>query len=212
MNRWKMAIFDWNGTLIDDPWIVFKSVEEIFKTYGLNPPTIEQYRDEIVADFMQFYRKYGIPGKATKEDLNKIRKRVLEEHWNEVKLHDGAIAMIEELKKLGLRIGIVSGEVPEILDKRLETFGIRHLFDSVKGGAWGYKEQALTETLKEFNLTPKEAFYLDDTFDGIGAAKSTGLATFGWTKGYHSIALVKKAGPDFLIYSMEKMLDIIKNG
>lgn len=212
MNRWKMAIFDWNGTLIDDPWIVFKSVEEIFKMYGLEPPTIAQYRDEIVADFMQFYRKYGIPGKATKEELNEIRKRVLEEHWNEVKLHDGAVAMIEELKKLGLKTGIVSGEVPEILDKRLETFGIRHLFDSVKGGAWGYKEQALAETLEKFNLTPEQAFYLDDTFDGIGAAKTAGLATFGWTKGYHSIALVKTAEPDFLIYSMEEMLDIIKNG
>ena len=209
MYRWLMALFDWNGTLIDDVRIVYKSVEEIFKTYGLKPPSVETYRNEIVANFMQFYSKYGIPEYATKEDLNKIRKRVLMEYWDSAKLHDNAVATIKELKRQGLKIRIVSGEVPEILEKRLKTFGIKYLFDVVKGGAWGHKEKALSETLKEFNLNPEQAFYVDDTFDGIGAAKNTGLATFGWTKGYHSLKLIKNAKPDFIISSMNELRNII---
>lgn len=212
MKDLKAAIFDWNGTLIDDVWIVHQSVIAIFESYGLKPPALKRYRNEIVADFMLFYLKYGIPSGTTKEELNKIRKKVLEERWNEVELHKGAAQTVKELKKIGLKIGIVSGEVPEILKKRLETFGIGHLFDSVKGGAWGHKEKSLAETLKKFGLKPKEAIYVDDTFDGITAAKNVGMAAIGWTKGYNSKRLVKKANPDFIADSMSKVKKIIKNG
>ena len=55
------AVLDWNGTLLNDLPLVYRSVCQIFATYGLPAPTLEQYRTEMSQEWMKFYLNYGIP-------------------------------------------------------------------------------------------------------------------------------------------------------
>ena len=50
--EFKLAIFDWNGTTIDDLPVVYASVREIFRTYGVPAPTFEDFKLKI----LQFYK------------------------------------------------------------------------------------------------------------------------------------------------------------
>lgn len=190
-----MVICDWNGTLLDDLGLVYGSVLEIFSVYGLPPPSLGQYRAEITADFKEFYHAHGIPDGVEIHDLNAIRKRYFEKRWKEARLHRNADEFLELLQQLKLFMGIVSAEIDTVLKKRLEQFGITQYFDGVIGNAWD-KEKALKEMLGMFHFLPEEAAYVDDTFDGLMAARKVGILPIGVTHGYHTPGRIFSAQPD----------------
>lgn len=190
-----MVVCDWNGTILDDLALVYASVLEIFRVYGIRPPPIAVYQAEITARFMDFYHAHGIPASVTPYDVNAIRKRFFEKRWNDVRLHRHADELLVLMEQLQLFVGIVSAEVDDVLNKRLLQFGITHYFDTVIGNAWD-KEKALREALDVFHFLPEEAAYVDDTEDGLTAAKNVGMLAIGVTHGYHSPGRIFSAQPD----------------
>jgi len=137
MNKWKVAIFDWNGTLCDDFPIVYKVVQKIFSHFGIKPPTPTRYRNEIEADFIRLYHNYGIPSGVTADYLNdKFRRPILQLFWNRAKLQNGARYVLSNCKKLGFECAIISGEMAAILKKRLVDFKIAGYFDYVAADAY----------------------------------------------------------------------------
>lgn len=201
MKHFKLAIFDWNGTLLNDLPLAFGSVCAIFDHYGVAQPTLQQYRDEIEANFMKFYHAHGIPKEATADDLNKIRKEYFLAHWNDVSLHEEAVEALAKCGKLVSNLTIVSSEIFDVLKARLKQFGLERNFSSVRA-AHGAKEKLLLETISEFNCRPEDAFYVDDTYDGISSAKNVGMATFGTVNGYNSMRRVVAASPNLVISSL----------
>ncbi|MEK7115289.1 MAG: HAD family hydrolase [Patescibacteria group bacterium] len=205
MSKYRLAVFDWNGTLLNDLSLVYASVQKIFRVYKLTPPTLEQYCNEISADFMQFYWSHGMPQYVTKDDLNKIRQDFFTLHWNNVFLNNDVYAILGFIIGRGLNISITSGEESSVLEERMKQFSLKPLFDLVRGSAWN-KEVVLKETLQYFNILPSEAVYIDDTFDGITAAKNVGMDTIGFTGGYNSRERILVANPNFIIDSLDEII------
>lgn len=208
-----MGIFDWNGTLLNDLSLVYGSVKAIFENYNLKPPSLNVYREKITSQFVNFYHNEGIPKTATGDDLNKIRKEYFEKHKNEVELSKNAVLTLITLKAMGLQTAIVSGEMAGYLNTRLPQFKISNLFDKVRDGAYN-KEEAFVETLDFFGVKAEESFYVDDTEDGIKAAKNIGIKTFGFIhpNSYHSAERILTAEPDYPIYDLSKIIYITKGG
>ena len=207
---WEVAICDWNGTLLNDLPLVYESVRNIFKSFKLTPPSLETYRSEIGTDFLKFYRKYGIPVDAESELLNSLRKKFFEENNKSADLSDGAQELLDSFRRFDLKIGIVSGEAPNYLDRRLKHFGIRKYFDFVYDGVKN-KEQKFLEITNLHEVPPEKMFYIDDSFDGISGAKKIGLETFGFIHegSYNTAEMIKKAGPGYEISSLLEVIPII---
>ncbi len=192
----KLAIFDWNGTLLDDLPIAYGSVLEIFGRYGIPPPSIDTYRAEITTRFMDFYRAHGIPKTATPYDLNAIRKEYFAIHGYQADLHVNAKETLMLCKVLGMQVAIVSAEIADVLEQRVRDFELTPFIDHIAGSAYD-KEQALIAALDRFGVPAEEAFYLDDTFDGLMAARNVGIITFGFCGGYGTRDRIRAAKPDF---------------
>lgn len=212
MKKFKVAIFDWNGTLFNDFYVAYKVVIEIFRHYRLKPPTPRKYRNEIEADFIKFYHRHGIPSHVTATELNsKFRKPILLKHWNEVKLQKGARNVLSYCKRSGLKCAIISAEMSEILKKRLIKLGIEKYFDYVAADAHlKPKAELMRILINKIGVKPKEMFYVDDSCDGIKSAKEVGIKTIGFTSGYYSKKRIISAEPDFVIDDLRKVIDIIK--
>ena len=43
--KYKLIIWDWNGTLIDDAWLCVEILNNILEKRGLNAITIDEYRE-----------------------------------------------------------------------------------------------------------------------------------------------------------------------
>lgn len=210
---WEVAIFDWNGTLLDDLPLVYGSVQNIFNHFGKTPPSFETYQSEITADFLKFYKTHGIPVDRESETLNAIRKEYFKKNNGTVALANGARELLQMFLGLDLKIGIVSGEARGYLqDTRLKQFGIEKCFDFVFDGV-SNKMEKFKELVKILEVDPKTIFYIDDSYDGIAAAKNSGITTFGFIhKGsYNSREKIIAAKPDHIIGNLLEIIPIISN-
>lgn len=197
----RFVFFDWNGTLLDDLPVTYEAVQKIFWMHHLPAPSREEYRENIDSNFMAFYRARGIPDHVTPEELNSIWREHAIANWNRPTLNPFATKAVAGCRKRGIGTGIMSGEVPDILERRLAQFDIAALFDHVRGGAWP-KETAFRETLEALGIDPYEAAYVDDTNEGLQTAKRLGLTTIGFTRGYASPRQIMAADPDFIVDSL----------
>lgn len=206
-----LVICDWNGTLMNDLHLSYGAVCAIFKHYKIFPPTLKTYRREITADYMQFYTDHGIPKTALREDRNAIRKAYFEERWNDAQLHDHAEELLLLLQQLRLHTGIVSAEIEDVLKARIEQFRITPFFDYVMGNAWN-KEEGLRKLLDTLGFSFDEAAYVDDTYDGLIAAKNVGMLPIGVTHGYNIPDRIHAAQPDarYIGNSLADIMHIIQ--
>ena len=208
--RAKLLVCDWNGTLLNDLWLAYLSTEKIFEAFGVPVPTLLEYQNEIESDFSKFYIQHGI----SNFDLdinNAIRTCVFEENWDKVELHDPIMAkhILMRMKGLGLKLAIVSAEIPDVLKRRMVQFELKDTFDHVVGGAWP-KNAALGEVLVHFGVKAEETFYIDDTSEGISIAKKLGIHTIGFTKGYNTKQQIVDAKPTYVVSSLAEALSILQ--
>ena len=206
----KAVIFDNNGTLLDDLDLAFGSVAEIFNTYSLPPPTLEQYRQEITSKFMQFYYDHGFPLTTTMEELNNIRKRYYKDNAHRAKFREDVYYVLRRLEERGIKLAIVSAEIESVLMERLNEAKIRHYFgNNIKAGVYGNKEPALIQVVKDLDVNPEDAVYVDDTVDGTGAAKNVGIVPVAFGNGYNSPERLLTVTSQ-IIYQLSDLLKLLK--
>lgn len=205
-------MFDWDGTLWDSKTLNYNSVATIFRHFGLRPPTMEEYFSEASAvnDLLQFYKNHGIRN-ANLKNLESIRGRYFRAHWGEAPLYDGTPELLQLCESLGMFTAVVSGQAQKWIVKVLAANNMILFFNNVHGGVRD-KEEALIQQLDDWGLKAEEAFYLDDTYEGISAAKKLGITAIGITHGFHKKPLIQKACPDFIADSLYEVIEILKNG
>lgn len=187
----RVVIFDFNGTLLDDLGVAYGSVQEIFNTYDMSCPTIQQFREEITADFMEFYYRHGFPKTTTADELNAIRRKFYRANGDKAQIRADVRATLNWLLAVGLYASIVSAEVTTTLHKYLLRDGLNRKFDFIRPEAWGStdaKPKALAQAIDVFSCSPEDMIYVDDTVDGLVAAKQVGITPVAFTNptGYNS--------------------------
>jgi phosphoglycolate phosphatase-like HAD superfamily hydrolase len=209
----KLLISDWDGTLLNSLPVYYGAVVQIFQSYGVEPPTLNDYRDNITPDFMQFYWDRGIPRSVTGQDLNLIRSAYFEKNWASVELHPGAKELFLHCQKIGFEVFLTTAEVYEIGKRRLKEFGIRDLIRGwARGGTSRYDD--IADILAFCGEEPEETWYVDDTASGLEAAKDLdlGLNTIGFTQGFNSAEKIRSADPDHITNSLFEIPRILSTG
>lgn len=212
----KAVVFDFNGTLFDDLRVAYGSVQEIFRTYGVPCPTIDQYRQEISADYMKFYYDYGIPVTKIDDDVNAIRNRYYQNNGGSAQVRQDVKKTLVGLSSLDIRLAIVSAESSVNLYRQLIRAGdIQRFFDFIKPDAWGAKgkEQALLQAAEIFGINPHEMIYVDDSVDGLNSAKNLGVipVAFANPTGYHSEQRLKIVS-ELRIQEIGEIINMIEVG
>lgn len=220
MSKIEAVIFDWNGTLYDDlERLAYGSVVEIFRTYGLFPPTLDEYRQEITASFMKFYYKHGfVPnfsGQGKDGDskaLNVIRKKYYTDNGDKGNIRPDATRTVSNLRAIGIKVGIVSAEIESTLFEKLNSSDLNGLFNSrfITTQVWGDKGPALIEMCKRLGVNPNTTAYVDDTVDGTGSAKKVGLIPigFGNETGYNSEDRLRSV-TSFVVSELSELLELV---
>ena len=210
--KWKLGLFDWNGTLFDDLNLMYEAILAIFSYYCLPPPTLEEFRDETDADFMPFYHKRGIPLEVSAADLMEIRARVVNGQWQMTKLHTHVKPLLWICRESKIKRVIVSAENPIYLEERILRFDLTSFLDEFRGGVIN-KKIVFLEMMEKFAANPKETFYVDDNPGLLRVAQEMGITTFGVTHGYASREKIASAQPDYVVESLyDVSLIIVKGG
>lgn len=216
----KLVVLDENGTLLDALGPFYRSAVAVFSHYGIEAPTIDDYRDNITSDFMQFYWDRGIPLHVTDRDVNRI---VAKYHARNEKIflfnpQPGAKELFLHCVKLGFNVVFVKTDVNKIATCRSQELGIRTLaadpppLNNDPGQGELLNALASMDEITHGDDDPWEIWCIGDTVREIAIAKSIplkGIHTIAFTGGFDSPrkfeGLPEKSAPDYVV---DSLLDI----
>jgi phosphoglycolate phosphatase-like HAD superfamily hydrolase len=211
----KLAIYDWNGTIADDIAIAYRCMSLLFEKFapGLEPPDMATYRNGINnSKILDFYHEHGIPKTTTIDMLDEIWFPTYRAITNRerLRLQQGVRPLLDFCRRSGIPNVIVSGSYDDV-EHYIDENSLRPFFREINIKV-RHKKTALAEVVDRFSVSPQNAFYLDDTRDGLAHAKEVGLTAIGFTGGFNSEESIRQANPDYVVHSFLEVLRILENG
>ena len=200
----ELVALDFDGTLWDSLLLSYHAILETFSYFHVPPPTIKEFKFGITKFGDGFYHRFGIPQSVPLEKIREVRFECRQEIYYKGRIFPDVIPTLQEIKKSGARIIIISSNV----------------FDNVKGIVRNNKELNILISeiytgdkniiiklaIDRFEVDADKATYVDDTVEGLLTAKNLGLFTVA--VGYEGAfqppeQLIKVA--DTIIYSPKEL-------
>ena len=211
----KAVLFDIDGTLVDSVGAYLEVARVAARAHGLQ--VTESHVRHSLATGSNFWKgvvpenRHDADGmmKALSAHAGREWPRVLREHG---KVFDGLAQTLDAIKRLGIRLGIVSGARPEVLDLLRED-GILDRFDSIVLGADVSRRkpdpEGILKCLKDLGVAPDAAVYVGDTPVDIQASRAAGVCAVGVLTGAGNSAMLSMHWPDRLISSHARLAEIV---
>lgn len=177
--KYKHIIFDIDGTMLDTEQVLLKALQQIiFETQG---------RKVEKADLLF---TSGIPGDIAlkqlgfeeTEEVNKAWNDRFKENFQDVRIFDGIVPLLDKLTKMGVHLGIITSKTHEEYKSDFLPFGLEKYFGTIICVDDVDRPKPSPDSMfKYFSLTgasPEETLYIGDTIYDMQCAKSAG-ADFG---------------------------------
>jgi beta-phosphoglucomutase-like phosphatase (HAD superfamily) len=143
------------------------------------------------------YWPMGIPRTATRADLNAIRTRYILERWDIQALKPEAVQTVQYFRReLGMKCAVVSGEFCPLLIKGVFEAGLIPHFDYIRADA-SPKDVELLNACKTLGVAPERAFYVDDSFEGVGSG------------GYATEDRILAAQPNHIVHNLDQLVEFV---
>jgi HAD superfamily hydrolase (TIGR01509 family) len=178
-------IFDFDGLIIDTEWSVYQSWMELFDSFGAELP-LDQWTSIIGTSEYEHFNPYDVLEQQVGRSLDRksLRIKRYEREMELVRVQPilpGVKNYLRDAKIRGLQLGVASssdrkwviGNLSRL--SLLDYFDIVHTSDDVERTK---PDPALYRlALQSLDLLPEEAIVLEDSPNGVTAAKIAGIFT-----------------------------------
>lgn len=177
----KAVIFDFDGLIVDTELPEFQSWSEVYQSFG-QVLDLETWSAGIGTrngfDPYEFLEQLtGQP--VDKGAIRAIRGPRYTELLQHVTLLDGVETWLHDARDLELQVGLASSSDADWVAGQLDRCGVKHRFDTIRcaGGDLKAKPEPdlYLQVLSDFGLSETEAIALEDSPNGVAAAKAAGL-------------------------------------
>lgn len=219
MPKYKIALFDLDGTLTDPKEGITNCVQYALDSYGLyHQPmsTLLKFIGPPLTDsFMEYY---GFDEKKAWEAIGKYRERFKDIGIFENRLFEGTRQMLENLKDQGVILCVASSKPEEFVERILVHFEIRAYFDIVRGslmnGVRVKKDEVIQSVLDELgNIAPDytlgDIIMVGDRLHDIVGAQKIGVDSLGVSFGYGGRDELETYHATYIADTMEEIVGII---
>jgi len=189
----KAVLFDLGGTLINTAEIfeiwrrileahgIKRSLDEISLAHKetekqLNPKDYPRLSDDFYIIWnLHILKKLGI-----RKNVQLLARKISEEWWDysDVRLYPDAEEALKQLKRMGLKTGLVTNAFQSDIDQILPRVGLANFFDVAVGvdavGKTKPDREIFLYALKKLGVAPQEALFVGDQIetDYEGARKA----------------------------------------
>lgn len=218
---YRACIFDLDGTLTDTLDSLEYSVNETMKEIGLRPITREQCRQYVGNGakvlIEKALRASGDEKLTYYEKAFSAYQKIFDVNCTyRVKPYPGVTALLEDMKKAGMKLGVLSNKPDkQAVHVVADIFG-QGLFDGVHGQREGIPRKpdpaALLAMAEELGAEPGDVLYIGDSEVDVvtGAAAQMDTVAVSW--GFRSREELTAAGADQIADTADEILQIIENG
>lgn len=175
--NFKAVVFDMDGVIFDSERLVIACWKIIADKYGV--PDIEAICHECLGvnateTKQKFLNHYGqdFPYDAYKSEMS----RLFHERYDggRLPMKKGVAELLQYLKDAGVKVALASSTRREVVEQELKDAGIVHYFDVVIGGDMVTRSKPqpdiFLKACEELGVEPREAFAIEDSYNGIRAA------------------------------------------
>lgn len=220
----KAIFFDFDGVIANTEWLHFKSFNEVLKKFNIKISKSEYLKDFLAYDDKGCFKKVFLTKKNKNLKLNEIKKLIKEKNKilmetiknNGFEFFEDTLKFIEYIKGFKkINMCIVSGALRKEILYILKKLKIRNAFklivsaEDVKNGKPSPEPFILAknkiEKIIRQKLKNNEIFVIEDSINGLKAAKIAGFITIGVAHTY-SMKKLKTIKPDFVVKKLTQIL------
>lgn len=130
----KFVFWDWNGTLMNDAQILWRSFNELATAHGGEHVSFERYRSIYRHPVRDMYAEVGVDfSKHSLEQMASKWHKVYSERSVDIGLHHDAIDALKALRDRGSRQVVVSALPHDFLGSIVSRFSVEHFFEHLAG-------------------------------------------------------------------------------
>jgi phosphoglycolate phosphatase len=204
MTRYRLAIFDFDGTLADTIDWFRASFQDVIARFDLKPVTPEELEGMRGLSAREIMARLGVSTWQLPAIVNDIRKRKLTAA-SETSLFAGIPEMLADLQRIGVKTAIVSSDseasVRQVLGPATALISRFDCGAAVFGKHWKFRRVA-----RRMEARPAETICIGDEIRDIEAAKAAGMDSGAVAWGYAIPAALQAAGPTHFFNSIEEMV------
>lgn len=215
----KLAVFDWNGTLIDDAEANWQGCNACIAHFGKPPITFDAYREAMDFPVLHLYTNLGIHPDTYLANFQTAGLTFLENYKSltaETPMRRGATELFDWLLDQGYDLMVLSNFIQAELEQQMADRHVLRYFKHISGNiafnelehSRTTKRERLEATLK--NYDPAQSFIIGDSLEEPEIARHYGLKAFSVTWGCFAPHRLQKGGTDHLIDELAEVSEILQ--
>ena len=214
----KLALFDYDGTIVDSAIMIVEGAIAAFRMCGLPDPNPKKVRENIGKPLATALDEYMPSGyEVTPEQISDAYRLWYAEQGklglqNEP-LYPGVIDLLQELKANGWLVGIATNKSRIGLTNGLAKHYLSDFFDitlSTDENTPKPHPAMAKKAMNDLGVDKKFCVMIGDTINDIGLGVNAGIVSIGVTWGYNSRELLTSAGATHLVNNANDLSKLMK--
>ena len=203
-DMYQNIIFDWSGVINDNLESMHKTINAMFLHFGAKSITMDEFRNNWVQPYMDFYNHY-LPNISLEEEksffINEIKK------YPSV-VYPGMVDLLMLLKQNGKNLFVLSSDSPTTLNSQIKQFSLEGVFTKTYTEVYDkYTEHQ--KLLKENNLIESETVTIADTIYELQVGQRLGISSIGVTWGIHPTQKLQAANPTHIVNTVLELQHLL---
>ena len=211
----KGVLFDMDGVLIDSEPFILQAAIEGLRQFGVNAEP-DDFTPFIGAGETKYLggpaEKYGVAFRPEmKTVVYAIYADILKQHPDAV--YDGVYDVINKVKA-NYKAAVCSAADLVKVEHNLNAIGVTPaFFDALVTGSDVTRQKPFPDIFLKgaelIGVPPENCVVVEDSINGIKAAKAAGAVSVGVTTSFSREELNEKAGPDYIIDDIKQLPSIL---
>ena len=211
----KLIAFDLDGTLVSSHETIYETTIHTLKLFNVDKEIpVDKFNDLIGLHFADMLPALGVYLDDYEEFINVYKKQYFD-FMQSSYVYPGTIETFEELKKMGIKISLLTTKAQDQSERVLNYFNLTQYFDYIMGRRLGMAHKPSPDPLliicKELGVDPSEALMVGDSELDVQCGKSAGAKTAAVTFGYRKREMLELEEPDFIIDNLISLKYIVSD-
>jgi phosphatidylglycerol:prolipoprotein diacylglycerol transferase len=215
--KYKAAIFDLDGTLLNTLESIAHPTNEALKQFGYEERPLEEYKSYVGNGYMNCVKNaLAADGITDTEAIDKVygfgSALYADDPTYNVKAYPEMKETLESLKAKGMKLAVITNKPHISAPAVIEEFFGKELFDIVQGRQDGMPVKPDPECVKgileKLEVSPEECCYFGDSDTDMKLGKAAGFYTVGVAWGFRSREELEENDADMIIDEPEKIAEV----
>ena len=211
--KYKLAIFDLDGTLLDTLDDLADSVNYIMNQFGYPERSLAEVR-RFVGNGIRKLLERSAPEGISSEEIDRIFEQFkvyYGEHCaDKTKPYKGIMELLQQLKQQGIKLAVVSNKADYAVKALCEQY-FPGYFDEAVGERTGIARKpapdTVNEVLKNLQADKSQAVYIGDSEVDVQTAQNAELDCIAVDWGFRDAEVLKNAGAEVIVSTPEEILN-----